>query len=438
MSTEPKMNLEPPIPIAAPRKKLATKWKVLIGVAVALAVLIGLGIRASKMAKIPRVTVAKVERQDIVSKVTANGKIQAEKKVDLSALVMGQIVNLAVNEGDSVKKGAFLLQIDKSQAAAGEAGSAAALQASRADVESARAAMDQAKFDYERARKNFEAKIASEADFQKAKSTLDSSVANYEAARNRVDQNVANLSASRDTLSKTTVRAPISGLVTALPIKEGEVTVIGTMNNAGTQLMTISDMSTVEAVMMVDETDMPSVKVGQKAVVNVDAYPNHPFDGVVTEVGSSPILPNDPDLQGLTTTSDAINFKVRIKVLQPPDSIRPGFSVTADVITGTRPGVLTVPLSAIVVRDSPKKEKTASGKIKTEEGVYVLEKGKVRFVPVRTGLSGDLAVEIRDGLKGGEQIVTGPFKTLRTIKDGDHALVEKEKKGAPGGSSTQG
>jgi HlyD family secretion protein len=222
-------------------------------------------------------------------------------------------------------------------------------------------------------------------------------------------------------------------VITALPIKQGEVTVIGTMNNAGTQLMTISDMSTVEAVMMVDETDVPNVKIGQKAIVNVDAYPNHPFDGVVTEVGSSPILPNDVDLQGLTTTSDAINFKVRIKVLQPPDTIRPGFSVTADVITGTKPAVLTIPLSAVVVRDSPKKEKTASGKIKTEEGVYLLKNGKVQFSPIQTGLSGELAVEVKGGVSPGQDVVTGPFKALRTIKDGDKVVVEKEKKLGPDG-----
>lgn len=437
MSTEPNTNFEPPVLIAAPRRKLARKWKILIGVALALAVLIGWAIYASKMAKIPRVTVAKAERQDIVSKVTANGKIQAERKVDLSALVMGQIVNLAVREGDKVKKGDFLLQIDKNQAAAGEAGSAAALEASVSDVDSARATMEQARRDYDRARKNFEEKILSEADYQKAKSALDTASANFQAAQNRVNQNRANLNASRDTLSKTTVRAPLDGVVTALPIKEGEVTVIGTMNNAGTQLMTVSDMATVEAVMMVDETDMPNVKIGQKAIVNVDAYANHPFDGIVTEVGSSPILPNDPDLQGLTTTSDAINFKVRIKVLKPPETIRPGFSVTADIITGTKPDVLTIPLSAVVVRDSPTKEKTASGKIKTEEGVYLLEKGKVRFLKVQTGLAGELAVEVRGGLSGGEQIVTGPFKALRMIKDGDRAIVEKEKKGGPGEAPAQ-
>ena len=429
---------EPAVVPPPPKRRLSRGWKIAIGIVAVVAVLIVLGRMQSAKAKIPRVTVAKVERQDIVSKVTANGKIQAEKKVDLSALVMGQIVNLSVREGDRVKKGDFLLQIDKNQAAAGEAGSAAALQASFADRDSARATMEQAKRDYDRALKNYQASILAEADLQKAKSTYDTAVAAFQGAQNRIDQNRANLNGSRDTLSKTTVRAPLDGVVTALPIKQGEVTVIGTMNNAGTQLMTISDMSTVEAVMMVDETDVPNVKLGQKAVINIDAYPNHPFDGIVTEVGSSPILPNDPDLQGLTTTSDAINFKVRIKVLQPPDTIRPGFSVTADIITGTKPSVLTIPLAAVVVRDSPKGEKTASGKIKTEDGVYLYDKQKVKFVPIQTGLAGDLAVEVKDGVASGQQIVTGPFKALRSIKDGDHVMIEKEKKGGPGQTGANG
>ena len=434
-TTKPEAQFEPPVLIASPRRRLSKKWKIILIVAAVLAALIVLSSIRARNAKIPRVQTAKAELQDVVSKVTANGKIQAERKVDLSALVMGQIVNLVVREGDRVRKGDFLLQIDKNQAAAGEASSAAALSASFADRDSARATMEQAQRDYERAKKNFEAKILSEADYQKAKSTLDTSSANYQAAQNRIDQSRANLNGSRDTLSKTTVRAPLDGVVTALPIKQGEVTVIGTMNNAGTQLMTISDMSTVEAVLMVDETDVPNVKVGQKAVVTVDAYPNHPFDGIVTEVGNSPILPNDPDLQGLTTTSDAINFKVRVKVVNPPDTIRPGFSVTADVITGTRPGVLTIPLSAVVVRDSPKKEKTPSGKIKTEEGAYVLKNGKVAFSNVTTGLSGELSVEVKSGVSAGQEIVTGPFKTLRSIKDGDKVIVEKEKKEGPGEKS---
>ncbi|MGH9442947.1 MAG: efflux RND transporter periplasmic adaptor subunit [Thermoanaerobaculia bacterium] len=437
-TTKPEAQFEPPVLIAPPRRRLSKKWKIILVVGVVLAALVVMSSIRAKNAKIPRVQTSKVERQDIVSKVTANGKIQAEKKVDLSALVMGQIVNLVVREGDRVRKGDFLLQIDKNQAAAGEAGSAAALQASLGDRDAARAQMEKAKSDFERAKKNFGEKILSEADFQAAQSAYQAALANFQSAENRIDQSRANLNGSRDTLSKTTVRAPLDGVVTALPIKQGEVTVIGTMNNAGTQLMTVSDMSTVEAVLMVDETDVPNVKIGQKAVVTVDAYPNHPFDGIVTEVGSSPILPNDPDLQGLTTTSDAINFKVRVKVVNPPDTIRPGFSVTADVITGTKPGVLTIPLSAVVVRDSPKKEKTASGKIKTEEGAYVLKNGKAEFANIQTGLTGELAVEVRSGVTGGEEVITGPFKALRTIKDGDKVVVEKEKKGGPGDSADKG
>src|SRR5258708_15434759 len=188
MSTMPEAQFEPPVLLVTSRRKLSRKWKVILVVAVVLAALIVLSVIRSKNAKIPRVQAAKVEQQDIVSKVTANGKIQAEKKVDLSALVMGQIVNLAVREGDHIKKGDFLLQIDKSQAAAGEAGSAAALQASLSDRDSAKATMEQTRRDYERAKKNFEAKILSEADYQKAKSTLDTADANYLYEQNKIEQ----------------------------------------------------------------------------------------------------------------------------------------------------------------------------------------------------------------------------------------------------------
>jgi HlyD family secretion protein len=378
------------------------------------------------------VLTAKVETQDVVSKVTANGKIQAENKVEMSALVMGQIVNLAVREGDQVKKGEFLLQIDRNRAAAEEAGSNAALRASLADRDTAKSTMDQAELDFDRARRNFEARITPEADYQRARSTLETARSALEAAQNRVDQTRAGLSANRDTLSKTTVLAPIEGIVTTLRVKAGEVTVIGTMNNAGTRLLTISDMSTVEAVLMVDETDTPSVQVGQKAVLTIDAYPNQTFVGIVTEVGNSPILKDDPDLQGLTTTSDAINFKVKAKVLSPPPTIRPGFSVTADIITGTKQKVAAVPLAAVVVRDSPKGEKTETGKLKTEEGVYALRDGKAAFSRVKTGLSGELMIEVVTGVQPGEEIITGPFKALRQIKDGDRVkrMSEKEKKAA--------
>jgi HlyD family secretion protein len=412
-------------------------WLVVLGT---LLVLGGAAIyKRQKGTPVPVLT-AKVETQDVVAKVTANGKIQAENRVELSALVMGQIVNLAVHEGDRVKKGDFLLQIDQNRAAADEAGSNAALRGSLADRDAAKTAKEQAEIDFDRIRRNYEAHIASEADFQKARSAQDTARSALQAAQNRVDQMRASLSATRDTLSKTTIRAPIAGIVTTLRVKAGEVTVVGTMNNQGTQLMTISDMSTVQAVLMVDETDTPSVQVGQKALLQVDAYPGRTFDGVVTEVGNSPIRPDDADLQGLTTTSDAINFKGKVKVLAPPPGIRPGFSVTADIVTGTKTKVAAVPLAAVVVRDSPGGETTGAGRLKTEEGLYALRDGKAVFVPVRTGISGELIVELLTGPAPGDEIITGPFKALREIKDGDRVrpMSEKERRAAegesPGGS----
>jgi HlyD family secretion protein len=414
---------------------MSKTWKIALIVGAVVVLLLVFARVSARNRAIPRVTTARAQLEDMVSKVTANGKIQAEKRVELSALVMGQIVNLAVRDGNVVKKGDFLLQIDRNRAVAEEEGSAAALAGSLAALDSAQAALAQARRDADRAGRNYEAKILPEADQQRAKAALETAEADFQVAQRRVEQNRANLNASRDTLSKTTVRAPIDGVVTNLPVKEGEVTVIGTMNNPGTQLMTISDMSTVEAVLMVDETDVPNVQVGQKAVLSIEAYPDRAFDGLVTQVENSPISRTDSELQGLITTSDAINFKVRVKLLRPPERIRPGFSVTADVITGSKPRVLAVPLAAIVVRDSPKGEKTAAGRIKTESGVYVLREGKAKFLPVQLGLAGELKVEVTSGIPPGQEIVTGPFKTLRMLKEGDKAKVENEKKGAESSGS---
>lgn len=404
------------------------KGKIVVGVVLlALAGLVGSNIYKQKN-QATEVSMAKVKLQDVVGKVIANGKIQAENKVDLSALVMGQIVNLVVREGDRVKQGDFLLQIDKNRAAAEEASSVAAVQGSLADLDSAKAAMEQAAKDLARALKNHEAGIIPEADYQRAQSSYDGSKGAYHSAEQRIEQNRAIVNANRDTVTKSTVRAPISGIVTTLRVKAGEVTVLGTMNNPGTQLMTISDMSTVQAVLMVDETDMPNIAVGQKAMLTLDSYPGRKFDGVVTEVGHSPIQRDDSELQGLVSTSEAINFKVRVKILDPPQTIRPGFSVTSDIITGEKSKVPTIPLAAVVIRDSPKGDRDASGRIMTEEGVYSVADGKVRFVPIKTGLTGELDIEVESGLKAGETVISGPFKTLRTIKEGDRVKAMSEEK----------
>ena len=417
---------------------MSKKTKIILGVIGAVVLgFVAMGFIKRKDKDVARVTTAKVEKIDLVSKVTANGKIQARRKVDLSALVMGQIVNLAAKEGDRVQKGQLLLQIDRAQLAAQTAGRESALGAMRSDLVAAQSAADQARYDYERARRNWEAKILSEAELQKTKSAYDTAQANLSAARQRLQESGANLAASRDSLSKTTVSAPIAGVVTYLPVKEGEVTVIGTMNNPGTQLLTISDMSEVEAVMMVDETSVPDVKVGQKANLNIDAYPNRTFEGVVTEVGSSPIAKNDPDLLSLTQGSEAINFKVKLRVTNPPETIRPGFSVTADILTGRKEGATAIPIQALVVRDVPKKDGKAaavssSGRPQTEEGVYLVKNQKLAFEKVETGLAGELMIEVKNGPKVGEEIVTGPFKVLRQVKEGDKVIIEKEggKKGS--------
>ncbi len=407
---------------------MSKKTKIIAGLGAAVVVVGALtAFIRSRDKDLPRVTTAKVEKVDLVAKVTANGKIQAKNKVDMSALVMGQIVNLAVKEGDHVKKGQLLLQIDRVQLAAQAQGKEASLSAMRHDLDAAKANAEQAHSDYDRAKQNFQAKILAEADYQKAKSAMESADATLAATEQRMNSTSADLVASRDSLSKTTVTSPINGIVTSLPIKEGEVTVVGTMNNAGTELMTVSDMAEVEAVMMVDETSVPQVKIGQKASLSIDAYPNRKFSGTVSEVGSSPIPKTDPDLLTLVANSEAINFKVKIRMDDPPETIRPGFSVTADIVTGTVEGATAIPIQALVVRDVPSKDKkpNSGGRPETEEGVFVVKDGKLTFEKVETGIAGELMIQVKKGPSPGDQIVTGPFKTLRQVKEGDKVLIDK-------------
>lgn len=399
--------------------KLRTKIIIAVIVVLALAGITFASIRGKGKEGTP-VTFGKVEKQDLVSKVSANGQIDAQRKVDLSANVMGQIVNLAVREGDVVKKGDFLLQIDQKQLAASAQGAEASMRALFSDRDAARASLSEAELTYQRARNNFEQKIIPAAELDRARTSLDSARANVSAIESRIQQARSNVAAARDTLSKTTMTAPMAGVITALPVEEGEVAVIGTMNNPGTKLLTIADMSVVEAVMEVDETDVPNVKVGQRATVTIDAYPNKTYEGVVTEVGSSPMT-----AQASGQASDAVNFEVKIQLNNPPPGVRPGFSASADIITGTRDKSLAIPLQALVVREKPNQEKT-KGAAQEEEGVYVHKDGKVTFVPVVTGLAGDSNIEIVKGLKEGDQIVTGPFRALRDIKDGSKVREQKE------------
>jgi HlyD family secretion protein len=429
--------------------------RIKVAIAIALAIVLGVVIFASMKSRdknTVRVSTAKVAKVPLVATVACNGRVQAKTKVDISSQVQGQIVTLAVREGDHVKKGDLLLQIDKVQYDAGAQAAQAGLDALFAQRDSDRFTREQAQRDYDRTKKNFESHIESEQNLQKAKLGLDAGVANEQADERKIEQAKANLLANKDSLKKTTIISPIDGVVTAKPVEAGENAMIGTMNNAGTVLLTVSDMSVVEGEMEVDETDIPHVKVGQKARLTFDAYPDKKFDGLVTEIGGSPITKSS-----LGTDSSAVNFIVKVQVDNPPANIRPGFSVAGKIETDRRAATLAIPIPALVVADpsslvravgkkptpAPTPAATAVAaattggpdKKKDVEGVFVVKKdGVIDFRPIKTGISADLQTEVLEGLADGEEIVTGPFKALRSLKIGDRVKVDNT---APGADAQQ-
>lgn len=403
-----------------------TKKRLLFGAIGALVLIVGAVVYFQRRPKPTPVEVSTVGREDLQAKVTANGRVQAKRKVDISATIAGQIVHLAVKEGDRVKKGDFLLQIDAANPRASARSSSFSMEAILQDLESARANLVQAKADLRRAEDNYAARIISDADIQRARTAVATAQAAADATSRRVEQARATLEGARDTLAKTTVRAPMDGIVTAKRVEEGEVAVIGIQNSPGTVLLTISDMSEVETELEVDETSVPSVKVGQEARVRIDAYPNKTFTGVVSEVGGSPILPP------AGSATNAIKFKVKVQIKDPPPDVKPGLSVQSDILTGFRAKALVVPIQALVIRDREVKPGDAeAGTPRDEEGVFLMEAGKARFQPIRTGLVGELTLEVVSGLSGGETLVSGPFKALRALKPGDPVKREEPKKPEP-------
>jgi len=391
-----------------------------------------------------RVRTTKVERKDLVQLVTANGTIQAKTKVELSANIMGQITKLNVEEGDHVRQGDLLLVIDQARYAAAVNGARSSLQALEAELVRAQEAAAQAKRDQERADQQFADGILPTADRERARSTYDQAVASARRAERQVEQAGADLVSAQDSLEKTEIRAPMDGIVTARNIEQGEVVVTGTMNNPGTVLMTISDMSAVEAVLEVDQTDVPQLRIGQKASIRIDAFPDEAFPGEVSEIGSSPIRGTSA-LGGAATGTD---YEVKVALLKHPERIRPGLTVTTDITTATRDKVLTVPVGALVLRQpgakptaavkgaptpvpTPSKVAATGSRPKDIEGVYVVVAKKAEFRPVTTGIKGEMDVEVASGLAEGDEVVVGPFKALRDLKPGAQVVVDNaERAGA--------
>jgi HlyD family secretion protein len=268
--------------------------------------------------------------------------------------------------------------------------------------------------------------LISEDEYERTRTDYEVQQAAVRAAEHQVEQAVADVDRSKDDLDKTRVIAPMSGVVVRRSVEEGEVAVIGTMNNPGTVLLTIADLSIMEAELEVDETDIGNIRLGQKTMVTVDAFPGKKFEGEVTEIGNSPIIK-------ATGGEEATDFKVTITLNAPGVNLRPGLTADGEITTATQSNCLTVPIQSLVVRDLSKPEERS--KIKKEdrekEGVFLVENGKAVFRPVKTGIIGEMDIEIKEGLKGNEEIVTGTYQTLRDLKNDDAVKVKKpeEEKG---------
>jgi HlyD family secretion protein len=490
---------------------MTRKRKRVLGIVVLLVAAGGVaGALASRGPKRTVVQTGRVERIDALdSIVSASGEIRAKEFVDLQTEIAGVIVDLPVKEGDRVEKGAVLLRIDPFQAkqdveaaraqldaVAAEAGSgevqiavaevglardAFALEAARAELLLAESNRDRLKAQYERRKGLYEKQVVSPDEFEAAESAyriaeaqvrtskarvdqaeaaasasrvaIDQWKKQHEAAQRRADAARANLERMQDFLSKTTITSPLSGVITRLNVEKGERAVPGILSNPQATLMTIADLSIIEAEIRVDETDIVNVSLADRAVVTVDALPDRPLEAHVTEIGNSPI---GGTLTG-AATQEGKDFKVVVRIENPPASLRPGLSASADIFVDRREDLLVIPLQAVTVREVKvdaegryiqpdpaelEAERDRAGQAlaaplprddrkvpkKELEGVFVREGERARFRPVKLGIKGESEVEILDGLAEGEEIVTGSYKVLRAIKDGDFIKVENRER----------
>ena len=412
------------------------KKKIIIILAVVVVVIIFVLANLMKSGeKTYKVEAEKITKGDISALVSANGRILPKRTVKISAYVPAKIVELPVKEGDWVNKGQLLVQLDPTsyQAAADQY---------KAQMKVAQANLDQAQMTFDRQKELFERNLTSKEQYDAALTSLNVSKAQFE-------QSKAALEKARDDFSKTQITAPMNGIVTELNAEVGEIVMIGTMNNPGTVIMTISDLSEIEVEVEVDETDIANVKLGQDTKIEIDAFPDTSYKGEVTEIG------NTAQVSGYGTQEQVTNFMVKILLMEEVSGIKPGMSASVDITTDKHLDVLKAPIACMVMRnvnsDSLKKEKekvkgsevkASEGekeeeKIQEEEkqdieGVFVIENDKAKFVPVETGISDEQNIEIISGLKEKDEIIVGPYKTLRTIKEGDKVKVTKKPKDKKG------
>ena len=374
------------------------------------------------------------ENRPLESIVRASGWIQPRLAVDVQSDIMGRVTDMLVKEGDAVEKGQVLLRIDPTQYEAAVARARAGVSEARAREAQARASLLQAEQALRRAEemRARDSLLISDQQFEETATQARVQKALHDAAVHGVQIAGAALREAQDHLSKSVIRAPINGVVTRLNIEEGETAIVGTMNNPGSLLLTVSDLSVMEAVIQVDETDVPAIAIGDSAVLSIDAFPRRKFTGHVTEVSHSSIVA--PDTRGGAQQSQAVDFEVVVTLNTPPPGIRPDLSATAEVITEQRPEALAVPIIALTVRERKDVEsldaeltdeqKAAAAKLMDEEsqdveGVFIVRGGQARFVPVDVGITGREHFEILSGLAAGDSVVAGPYEAVRQMKDGD-------------------
>jgi len=459
-----------------------------VGIGIGAAVLLGGIVWASVYGMnkgVVTVQTARVSAEDLTSVVSASGEVKPTTYANLYAEGFGKIVEIVAKEGDRVKKGDVLLLQENVQQNADVNAQVAAMNSSEAGISSAEASyksaqadllqrqadLEKAKLDWGRGQELFGAGLIPKQDYDTRKSTYDSAAAAVESARARVlqlkaelersraqlIQNQAVLQRTRDVLRKTTYRSPINGIVSYLPVRVGEYVVPGIQNANGSFIMTVSDMSVVTAELKVDETDIVSVQDGQDGEVTIDALPGKVFQGRVTEIGSQAILRSSglATTQSTTGEQEAKDFKVVITLEKPPENLRPGLTCTAKIKTASRKNVVAIPIQALAVRtrgeleDAAKQAKggssggsvtlaapppTLGSDAKKEEvqGVFVVRGKKAFFTPVETGIAGVTDIEVKKGLQPGDEIVTGSYKALRTLKPEAAVRVDNSAANKPG------
>jgi HlyD family secretion protein len=452
--------------------KLWKKVAIGAGIAILLAIIVGFTVHQSSK-NVVTVQTGKVLRQDLATVVSASGEIKPKTYVNVGANAFGKITHLFVKEGDHVKKGQLLAQLENVQSSADVNATEASLQAAQtdalaadaslktaeADLVRAQADYDRNKLDWERAQSLFKDGLISKSDFDSRKNawaTADAGLvqaqarvaqakAQHDSADKHISLSKANLTRVTDVLQKTSYIAPYDGVVTNLPVREGETVVMGIQNAPGSTLMTIADMSIITAEVKVDETDIVNVKLGQPAEVTIDAIPKKIFHGTVSEIGDNAIVRSSgvSTSQQTTASEEAKDFKVVVNLSDAPLDLRPGLSTTAKITTATRGNALALPIQALTLRSKeqidqqnnapgsvhaapPAAKEVASKtkKVDDVQGVFVIRTKKAIFVPVNTGITGTTDIEVLDGLKEGDEVITGSYKVLRTLRPGSSVKID--------------